>query len=256
MSITKELEILIQLLQFRDADLGDTPHGQINMLIGLHIIRVEENRKCRLHKLWPHTPIVVSVDHRRKRELAYRGWLYPANYILIPTTFRQGDVLSFLIRAFSKKQQIQIRELNSDAPKSFNPCSCIFPDYEWVTVVIIESADITSKLLSKVNPYCTIACEGKKVRTDSASDDSQPVWNTAYVFYRKRPQKSIIIRVWSKNSLFPDELVGECELPAGITHSPTPLDAVLLHKASKDSDAEQVGSIHLTILTEDNLMAV
>lgn len=57
----------------------------------------------------------------------------------------------------------------------------------------------------------------------------------------------------------PNELIGECQLPAPITHSPTPLDAPISRKAKasdEESDTISAGTVHLTILTEDNLMAV
>lgn len=255
-TITKELELLLQLLQFRDADGGDTPHGHINLLIGFHVIRVEENRKTRLHKIWPHTPIVIAEDHRRKREVTFRGWIYPGRYVIIPTTYRSGDTLSFILRAFSKKAQVQIRELKLDSPKTFNLCSCVFPEFQWVTVIIVDSAEITTKSFTNINPYCSIQSEGNKTKTDTAKDDWNPVWNMSYIFYRKKPHKPVVLKVWTHNTLFPDALIGECELPAGVTHIPTPLDAVLLHKVSKDSEPEQVGTIHLTVLTEDNVMAL
>lgn len=56
------------------------------------------------------------------------------------------------------------------------------------------------------------------------------------------------LQVYTHNIVILDTLIGECELPALITHSPTALDISLTPTPS--------GILHLTILTEDNLMAV
>lgn len=60
--------------------------------------------------------------------------------------------------------------------------------------------------------------------------------------------------------ILPNDLLGDKELPALVNHSPTPLDTTL-NSSEKTEDEEDTqtppsGVIYLTILTEDNLMAV
>lgn len=59
--------------------------------------------------------------------------------------------------------------------------------------------------------------------------------------------------------ILPDEVLGESELPALVNHSPTPL-AVTLNSPEKPKDPDSplppTGVVFLTILSEDNLMAV
>ncbi|KAF6214552.1 hypothetical protein GE061_009295 [Apolygus lucorum] len=261
--INSETEVIFQLLQFV-AEEARTPSVRIHLLMGFHVIKVEENRETRLHKLWDHTPVVITDDHKRTREMMYRGTMTKGRYILLPTLYKPGDESSYQVRALSQTSQINLKELKVDEPKSLNPCLCFSPEIEWVTVLIVENAEILNTnpqnwMSSKVNPFCIISCEGKTVKTEIARDDTHPEWNSAYVFYRKKPDKPISLKIFNKNSLMPNELIGECQIPAPITHSPTPLDAQISRKAKasdENSDTISSGTVHLTILTEDNLMAV
>lgn len=260
--INGNVEIMIQLLQYLDFDGLDTPNSNINLLIGFHVIKVENNRVTRLHKLWPHCTVIVVEGHKRKREIMYRGTLSEGRYVLVPTCYRQGDHSSFLLRVFSKAALHNIKELKEDIPKSRIPCSCIIPEIEWVTVVIVDCAVIEHKSQtwssSRLNLYCAITSEGTTVKTDVSKEESNPVWNCSFIFYRKKPNKPIIIKIFNKNTLFPDELIGKCEIPAAVTHGPTPLDASLFPKTKTNENSENpsIGTIHLCVLTEDNLMAV
>jgi len=256
--------LMIQLLQFQSMDGYTTPVTNIYFLIGFIIIQVEGNRKTRLHKLWDHTPVIVREEHRRRREINYRGHLNNGRYLLIPTTYKIGDTSNFLLRIFSKGEQINLSELKEDIPKPMMPCSCISPEIEWITVVTINSAEnlVGSQTWGSgcVNVFCNVICEGHKVKTEIAKDDTQPTWNSSYLFFRKKTNKPIVFQVLKHNALLPNELIGECEVPGGVTHAPTPLSVSLIPRSksvvTEDGETPSVGTLHLTILTEDNLMAV
>lgn len=105
----EEEEVAVQMLQW-DGVEPSTPISTSSilrprhrtLLIGFCIIKVETNRKYRLHKLQSHSQPLVSIDHQRKRELYYRGFFPKGKYILVPTTFKPGAEGSFLIRVFSQ----------------------------------------------------------------------------------------------------------------------------------------------------------
>jgi hypothetical protein len=63
--------------------------------------QVEENRKYRLHEQWHYLPTVIAVDHIRRRELYYRGYLCRGRYILIPSTYKPGETGGHMVRMFS-----------------------------------------------------------------------------------------------------------------------------------------------------------
>lgn len=254
-----EEEILVQLMQFHDDDTES--RGFHNLLIGFSIIKVEENRKTRLHKLWDHCVLAVKIDHKRTREVNYRGVLATGRYIIVPTTYKAGDTAGYMLRVFSQSD-LNLRELCQDIPKGISPCSCFSADYEWVTVITIHKAEGLAKpgRWNSLNPYCIITCEGTKVKTPIARDDPEPTWNASYIFYRKKIDKPILIQLYNHNSVLLDSLIGETELPAVVTHRPTVVTSVLMTRIkSLGDDAMSVpspGTLHITTLTEDNIMAV
>ncbi|XP_075212283.1 calpain-5-like isoform X2 [Lycorma delicatula] len=246
-----EEEIVVQLMQFHDQER-------------MEIEPVEENRAIRLHRQWPHCPTIINLDHKRRREVVYRGSLTEGRYVVIPTTFKPGEHAGYLLRIFSHRN-IHLRELKEDFPKC--PLSCVTGEFQWVTVIKIIRAESLTRInpsywqSSKLNPYCVIVCESKKGKTPPAKNDFDPVWNNSFVFYRKNVDKPLKLKVYNHNTILPDELLGQCELPALVTHSPTPLSAILVApvKQKQNDDETQLpssGTLHLSVLTEDNLMAV
>jgi hypothetical protein len=69
--------------------------------INVFCCQVEENRKYRLHEQWHYLPTVIAVDHIRKRELYYRGYLCRGRYILIPSTYKPEETGGHMVRMFS-----------------------------------------------------------------------------------------------------------------------------------------------------------
>ena len=106
---SEEDEVTVQVLQW-DGVEPSTPINETEvvrprhrtLLIGFSILRVETNRKYRLHKILPFCQPLVSMDHQRKRELYYRGFFPAGKYLLVPTTYKPGAEGNFLIRMFSQ----------------------------------------------------------------------------------------------------------------------------------------------------------
>ncbi|KAJ9594825.1 hypothetical protein L9F63_013862, partial [Diploptera punctata] len=110
-----EENIVIQMLQECAADPIDTV-GLQRHLIGFIVIKVEENRKYRLHQQWEYLPTVIAVDHIRRRELYYHGYLSRGRYIFIPSTYKPGEVGKHMVRIFSETH-IGLRILKRDGPR-------------------------------------------------------------------------------------------------------------------------------------------
>lgn len=102
-----EEEVVIQMLQW-DGTESSTPsfdgdrHRRRTLLIGFSIIKVEQNRKYRLHRMWPFCQTVVEIDHQRRREIYYRGFFPKGKYLLVPTAYKPGSLGNFLIRVISQ----------------------------------------------------------------------------------------------------------------------------------------------------------
>lgn len=105
----EEEELTFQMLQWEGVEPATPLSNAQNLrprhctlLIGFTIIKVETNRKYRLHKIMSFCQLLVSLDHQRKRELYYRGFFPKGRYLLVPTTYKPGAEGNFLIRLFSQ----------------------------------------------------------------------------------------------------------------------------------------------------------
>ncbi|XP_021940250.1 calpain-5-like isoform X2 [Zootermopsis nevadensis] len=242
-----EEEIVIQMLQDCPAVPFETS-GLQRHLIGFIVIKVEENRKYRLHEQWHYLPTVIAVDHIRRRELYYRGYLCRGRYILIPSTYKPGETGGHMVRMFSGSD-INLRVLNRDEPRR-NIFACIGHKSVWVTVINIKSAENLKTKTGGCNPYCIISCEGKKARTSIAKNTTNPLWNSSFVFYRSSTSKPLTIKVYSHRALLRNTFLGQVGIPAPLNHEPTLLRAEL----SLDDSTE--GSLELYVLTDDNFLTV
>nr|CAD7591790.1 unnamed protein product [Timema genevievae] len=313
-------ELLIQLLQ-GSSDREQQSVAVQSLLIGFSIIKVEENRKYRLHKLWDHTPVLVVCDPIRRRQIYYRGPIAQGRYILVPTAHKPGDEGPFLLRIFSSTDT-KLRNIKRDMPKP--PIFwCLWSAPLWITVVHIKSAEElkserfrcksrlqnlkTVELLmslhdimtstddfvilglrtdnmlwgmflslsclehypvtgtsqgitvsvSALNPYCTIKCEGEKARTPVDHNTKDPHWDSSFVFYRKKTDKPIEIKVtvrgvFNHKALLWDQFLGQVQLPATLNHQPTLLRVQLMDKSTTSGH----GGLLLQLMTDDNLSAV
>ncbi|CAG2064921.1 unnamed protein product, partial [Timema podura] len=214
-------ELLIQLLQ-GSSDGEQQSVAVQSLLIGFSIIKVEENRKYRLHKLWDHTPVLVVCDPIRRRQIYYRG------------PIAQG------------------RNIKRDMPKP--PIFwCLWSAPLWITVVHIKSAEeLKSERFRSLNPYCTIKCEGEKARTPVDHNTKDPHWDSSFVFYRKKTDKPIEIKVFNHKALLWDQFLGQVQLPATLNHQPTLLRVQLMDKSTTSGH----GGLLLQLMTDDNLSAV
>nr|CAD7456421.1 unnamed protein product [Timema tahoe] len=265
-------ELLIQLLQ-GSSDGEQQSVAVQSLLIGFSIIKVEENRKYRLHKLWEHTPVLVVCDPIRRRQIYYRGPIAQGRYILehqaghaqasyllvslVGTTLDHCG--AYQVRRGAQVGTVQIWLYDSDlgawnrqhavgaVSHSLLPgtLSC-----DW-NIVYSTSQGITVSV-SALNPYCTIKCEGEKARTPVDHNTKDPHWDSSFVFYRKKTDKPIEIKVFNHKALLWDQFLGQVQLPATLNHQPTLLRVQLMDKSTTSGH----GGLLLQLMTDDNLSAV
>jgi calpain-5 len=107
-------EIIIQLSQ-RDSRslLMDT---QENLVIGFSILKVESNRKYRLHQFSSADAIAAKSDYIKTKHIFVRtSSLGPGRYIIIVTTFEPGQTTDYLLRIFTQ-QDTDLTLLTKDVP--------------------------------------------------------------------------------------------------------------------------------------------
>lgn len=86
-------EVLINLDQLNLRYLGKE-----NLTIGFVIMRVEDNRKFRLHKIKPKTSASIFIN---SRSVCLRTRLDDGRYIIVPSTYDPHLEGSFLLRIYS-----------------------------------------------------------------------------------------------------------------------------------------------------------
>ncbi|CAG8663041.1 10485_t:CDS:2, partial [Scutellospora calospora] len=88
--------------------------GAEKITIGFILLKVELNRKYRIHK--PTYETAGRVTYINIREVTERIFLKPGHYILIPSSYDVGEEGSYFMRLFSSNS-INIRLLKNDSPK-------------------------------------------------------------------------------------------------------------------------------------------
>ncbi|KAJ3085205.1 Calpain-5 [Quaeritorhiza haematococci] len=100
--------------------------------IGFVLLRVEDNRKYRIHSV--HHQIAGMVTYTNTRDIFGRFPVQPGRYVLVPTTFEPGQEGRFHIRIFGTAGPMTITPLIKDVPRCSN-----FPTHSGSRVNIFRS---------------------------------------------------------------------------------------------------------------------
>jgi calpain-5 len=191
-------EVLINLDQMNMRSLGKD-----NLTIGFYIMKVEDNRKYRIHQVKDRTASSVYIN---TRSVFLREKLERGRYICIPSTFQSNIEGQFLLRIYSDNNN-DLRELVKDCPTPFMPKLNPFAKYpESVASVIVKSASnlkAPTDLDADLDTYVFILNENKNVKGHTVKKSSHPEWNTSAIFYRYKPKEPIIIQVKIKILFIP-----------------------------------------------------
>lgn len=242
-------DVIFQLMQ-RDAR-EHKQEGMQNLVIGFHIMKVEENRKYRVHRI--HDAVATS-DYIRTRSIFLREQLKQGRYVVIPTTFKPDETGEFLMRIFASKDP-DAKELIQDQPK--NPWYSCFKKAVMVTTITVKCANNLEKQSAfggEADAYCIIKCEGETVRTPVEKSSSNPKWNTTAIFYRSKPEQPIVIEIWNSNMLV-DGFIGRAEVTAPINPSHTQVQLPLFGRR-KEKTVEQQGHLLVQVYSDDDLTSI
>ena len=84
------------------------------LVIGFTILKVELNRKYRLHR-FSEAQIEGKSDYIKSKHIFMRTNLNPGRYVIVVTTFSPGDSTDFLLRLFSEKDS-KLTALTKNVP--------------------------------------------------------------------------------------------------------------------------------------------
>lgn len=240
-------EIMLYLIQ--EDKRAQKLEGQENHVIGCHLMKVEENRRYRMHVMKEKA---ATSDYIKSRAVFLRATLKRGRYVVIPTTFESGTTGDFYLRVFTSKAN-NGAELTEDVPgKSICPCftyPCL------LTLVTIRGAQGLEKQdrFGSADPYCIIKCERESVRGPIQHDSLDPKWEFSAIFYRKSATSPIKIQIWNSNVVM-DSYMGRAVLEAPLNPESVRQDAELFGRRSSRG-VKRPGTVNVEIVTTDDLVA-
>ncbi|GAB6021318.1 Calpain-5 [Chamberlinius hualienensis] len=248
--IKSEEDTLLIMIQQKDIPvLERKPNESRLKSIGLQILKVEVNRKCRIHRVHE---IVSTSDYIETRNIFHKCVLKQGRYVIIPSTFMPGNTADFLLRVFSGSN-INLRELKLDVPKA-PLLSCVHPYCVGVVLRIKEAKDLKEPLSSEVcSPYFIIYCEQSKVRGPTVKNDANPQWNLGISFYCRDSKPKLKIQMWN-SKLLKDVLLSETELELTVSWSGDTVEQITL--PLKSINSQVVGHLIFEKLATTDMLAM
>ncbi|NXN82142.1 CAN5 protein, partial [Bombycilla garrulus] len=221
-----------------------------NITIGFEILKVEDNRRYRLHQLTVQERAATS-PYSNTRSVFLRRNLPRGRYVLVPTTYIPGVPTRFILRLYTDVPS-KLRELKADRPKM--TCWSLLCGYpRRVTQIKVHSAEGLQKQDSSggADPYVLIKCENQSQRSPVQHNTTSPVFNTQVIFYRKDIDSPVTIQVWN-SELLRDQLLGQAVLAAS-PGDPRERQRLRLRGKGGGEAAEVPAHISVTALSSDDL---
>ncbi|NWV71663.1 CAN5 protein, partial [Malurus elegans] len=244
-----EDEVLVSLQQEDRCKYKKEGKGD-NITIGFEILKVEDNRRYRLHKLTVQERAATS-PYSNTRSVFLRRSLQRGRYVLVPTTYIPGIPAKFILRLYTDVPS-KLRELKADRPKM--TCWNLLCGYpRRVTQIKVLYAEGLQKQdrAGGADPYVLIKCEKQSRRSPVQHGTTSPVFNTQVIFYRKDIDSPVTIQVWS-SSLLSDQFLGQAVLAASPA-DPREQQTLRLRSRGGGEAAEVPGRITVKVLSSDDL---
>lgn len=248
-SITEdEDEMMIQLMQ--KSTRGK--EGSDNTTIGFTIMKVEENRRYRLHD---HTyqEIVSNSVFRDSRAIFQKTKLKKGRYAVLTCTFDPNVEREFLFRIYTSAAN-DFKEMKHEKPeRSFWNC-CGKRPVMITQVKVIKAEGLEKQERDGADPYIIIKCEGETVRTSTKQDTVNPEFGQSAIFYRKNPLKNPVkIQIWNSN-VIKDSYMGK-HIFLSADEFTRRVESVSLVGRGKDT-AQKPGKVIVEITQSKNMMLI
>lgn len=245
-------EVIIQLSQ------SDTRAVAIeqkeNLVIGFCLLKVEANRKYRLHQMTNlgSGEDMIKSDYIKTKHIFIRTSLTGGRYACIVTTFNPGETTDFLLRIFTE-DDANVKLMDKDEP-GIKWWQCCAKPYQLQTRITVQGAKglENQDVFGKADPYCIVKCEGKVVKSLAVPDSQNPTWETSCLFYRKDPTKPVKIQVWNKNLVL-DTFIGQSTVAAAPTKGDAVIERLSLGGRRRKKDEKVPGEVTVKLETYDDL---
>ncbi|XP_040260997.1 calpain-6 [Bufo bufo] len=222
-----------------------------NFIIGFEILKVEQNRQYRIHKMEGQER-AASSPYMNLRSVFMRKVLKKGRYVIVPTTFQAGLTCEFNLRLFTDVPS-NFRELLHDKPSA--TCWSLLLGYpkrvSQVLVRSIEGVEPQGKTEGS-DLYVIIKCENESVRSDVHKNTTSAVIDMKAIFYRRRMSEPIVIQVWGSKILC-DQFLGQVLLAAS-PNDPVEEQSLQLHNKDEQAAQEMPGRINVKVASSDDLL--
>ncbi|CAI5448780.1 unnamed protein product [Caenorhabditis angaria] len=211
--------------------------------IGMHVMRIESNRKHRVHQAM--TPIATSEYASGRSVYMHLDGLPKGRYMLTPTTFAPKEIARFMLRIYSDRN-VQFEELIKHAPKvGFMNCKAAHS----VTRITLHGVTMNSSEADR-SIYAILSDSGKSYRTKNLSGD-KIVWNEQFVFHKAKNRQEYKLTIWEDRTLAKDRQLAQTTIVALIDNESRDTEVNLY----KDSNEQIViGTAKITVSAFDDPM--
>lgn len=253
-SVQEEGEVMVSLMQ--EDTRKEKERGVENLTIGYFVMKVEENRKYRVHTMFEKAGDSIFIN---AREVVNKLELKKGRYLVIPSTYEPNKAGRYLIRVFTEKSSkaMFLDKEHSTGSKIW----CCFPQCRTpvcVVSVTVKSAgglQKTSRFSMTPDPYALISCEGREVKTPVIKDSLDPKWNTGALFFVRRPQNAqLVIQVWESN-VFWDSFMGQAKLNIDINNKAVVETHNLMGRRRSEQE-KMPGCVTVEVKCYDDLIAI
>lgn len=248
--ITAVKDKIMVSIEQHDISASRQAFGQKLNTIGFQIMKVEENRKYRVHV---KEDLIFRSDYVKARSVFGSVELKKGRYVLLPTTKDAGETGKFMVRLYTSSPASG-KELKDECPKS----TCCGKPAIIVTTLLVEGATglelPPESKVKTIDPYIKILCEGEKVVSEKLVKTNTPSWNLKVTFYRKKPDEPIICEIWNHNT-FVDDYMAEARIDKQSDENGQKLKFSMFGR-KKERDAIQPGNLHVHIKSSYDLAAL
>ncbi|KAL8568330.1 hypothetical protein ACOMHN_040903 [Nucella lapillus] len=220
--------------------------GKMNT-IGFHIMKVEENRKYRVHIQGEK---MFSSDYADLRSVFGTCKLNKGRYVIVPTTKESGEVGQFMLRLYTSSNA-GARELTEECPSAGCPCMAKYKLVTTITVEKCEDLALPEGSKGSFDPFIVIRCEGEKVQSGWAKETCSPEFKISATFYRKKPDLPVVIEVLNHNRMIDDHVAeARCK-----EHGPENGNSKVLslYGRKKESDVVKPGKMSVFVRSSRDL---
>ncbi|KHJ94837.1 calpain family cysteine protease [Oesophagostomum dentatum] len=239
LNVSQPGEIMFALTQ-KEPNEG-TKKRDPYVTIGIHVMKVENNRVHRIHQAM--TPVGTSDYASARSVFLHLRDVPTGRYIAVPTTFAPREQTTFMLRIYSD-HKIDPRVLRKHAPSQG-----LFGCGQALSVIRITIVEAMLEEEKELNAYCILECGKQKVRTKSIKGRTRVSWNEQFIFHRKPNLSSLSLELWNDIAMARDRLLSKINFEARVDN-----DTREIRLSLDDPSGNTIGHIKLIVAAFDDPM--